>query len=76
MAKLLIVFSLLIPAFWWHQVSSLSDSVSMNAFFGDAGEDRYVIRIMEKPIWPAFRYWLLNVVEQVSCGIQIIFCYV
>ncbi|CAK8691096.1 unnamed protein product [Clavelina lepadiformis] len=55
---------LLIPAFWWHQVTSLTDSVSMNAFFGDAGKDNYIRRIMEEPVWPAFRYWLLNITEQ------------
>nr|XP_002129532.1 jmjC domain-containing protein 5 [Ciona intestinalis] len=55
---------LLIPAFWWHQVTSLSDSVSMNAFFGESGEDRYITRIMEEPVWPSFKYWLLNIVEQ------------
>ena len=37
----------------------------MNVFFGDAGKDCYITRIMSEPVWPAFRYWLLNVVEQV-----------
>uniref|UniRef100_H2Z7M9 JmjC domain-containing protein n=1 Tax=Ciona savignyi TaxID=51511 RepID=H2Z7M9_CIOSA len=55
---------LLIPAFWWHQVTSLTDSVSMNAFFGESGTDRYITRIMEEPVWISFKYWLLNVVEQ------------
>merc|ERR1719427_835225 len=55
---------LFIPAFWWHQVTSLSDSVSMNAFFGDAGDSNYIRRIMKKPVWESFKYWILNIVEQ------------
>jgi len=55
---------LFIPAFWWHQVTSLTDSVSINTFFGDPGESDYICRITQPPVWPSFRYWLLNLVEQ------------
>lgn len=55
---------LFIPAFWWHQVTSLTDSVSINTFFGDPGESEYICRITKQPVWPSFRYWLLNIVQQ------------
>jgi len=38
----------------------------MNAFFGDRGEDQYIKRICKPPLYEGFKYWLLNVVEQVS----------
>lgn len=55
---------LFIPAFWWHQVTSETEAVSVNVFFGDAGTNRYLSRHLTSPSWPAFRYWILNVVEQ------------
>jgi len=42
----------------------LTDSVSANAFFGDLGDANYIERIMLPPVFPAFKYWLLNIVEQ------------
>nr|CAB3258455.1 lysine-specific demethylase 8 [Phallusia mammillata] len=55
---------LFIPAFWWHQITSLTDSVSANAFFGDSGVDKYISRILEPPVYTAFKHWLTNVIEQ------------
>lgn len=55
---------LYIPAFWWHQVTTLEVTVSINIFWGDAGENVYLTKIMEYPVWPSFRYWLLNIIEQ------------
>jgi ribosomal protein L16 Arg81 hydroxylase len=54
---------LYIPVFYWHQVCSLTDSISMNIFFGDNGENNFVEKIItthkEK-----FSFWLLNIIEQ------------
>ncbi|CAH1798454.1 unnamed protein product [Owenia fusiformis] len=55
---------LFIPAFWWHQVTSTQTTISVNMFFGDAGENAFIAKVMEPPRWQAFQYWLLNVVEQ------------
>ncbi|XP_071955678.1 bifunctional peptidase and arginyl-hydroxylase JMJD5-like [Antedon mediterranea] len=55
---------LFIPAFWWHQVTSLDVCISVNYFFGDSGENIYLTKIMKPPQWGAFSYWLLNIVEQ------------
>lgn len=55
---------LYIPAFWWHQVTSVDTSISVNYFYGDAGDNQYLTKIMEPPIWPAFSHWLLNIVQQ------------
>ncbi|XP_039250544.2 tRNA wybutosine-synthesizing protein 5-like [Styela clava] len=56
--------ALYIPAFWWHQVTSETISVSINVFFGDFGTNRYISRHLVGQSWPAFRYWILNIVEQ------------
>lgn len=55
---------LFIPAFWWHQVTSVTEAVSVNVFFGDAGSNHYITRHLTSTAWPAFKYWLLNIVEQ------------
>ncbi|XP_072178522.1 tRNA wybutosine-synthesizing protein 5-like [Diadema setosum] len=55
---------LFIPAFWWHQVTSLEMTISVNFFFGDGGENEYLAKIMEPMRWQAFSHWLLNIVEQ------------
>jgi len=54
---------LYIPAFWWHQVSSVDASISMNVFFGDTGESNYVEKLISQKL-DCFSYWLLNVIEQ------------
>jgi len=55
---------LFIPAFWWHQVTSLTNSTSVNVFFGDPGTSDYIQRITKAPVVNSFHYWLLNIVEQ------------
>lgn len=55
---------LYIPAFWWHQVTSETEAVSVNIFFGDEGSNSFISRHLISPSWPAFKYWLLNVIEQ------------
>ena len=52
---------LYIPAFWWHQVSALSNGVSVNIFWGEAGESAFLDKIVETL---PFKYWMLNIVEQ------------
>jgi len=55
---------LYIPALWWHQVSALSNGVSINIFWGEVGESKFMKKILEEPTLTAFKYWMLNVVEQ------------
>ncbi|XP_022104468.1 lysine-specific demethylase 8-like isoform X2 [Acanthaster planci] len=38
---------LYIPSFWWHQVTSVEMSISINYFFGDAGDSNYINKAME-----------------------------
>ena len=52
------------PAFWWHQVTSPVQTISVNVFFGDAGDNFYVQKLLTSPQRSAFVYWLLNIVEQ------------
>ena len=52
------------PAFWWHQVTSVEVSISVNMFFGDEGENIYLTKIMNSNQWNAFKHWLLNIIEQ------------
>ncbi|XP_033632066.1 bifunctional peptidase and arginyl-hydroxylase JMJD5-like [Asterias rubens] len=55
---------LYIPAFWWHQVTSVETSISVNFFFGDAGENNFITKAMSITKWDAFSHWLLNIIEQ------------
>ncbi|XP_038059809.1 bifunctional peptidase and arginyl-hydroxylase JMJD5-like [Patiria miniata] len=55
---------LYIPSFWWHQVTSVEMSISVNFFFGDAGDNNFITKAMGMNKWPAFSHWLLNIVEQ------------
>ena len=52
---------LYIPAFWWHQVSALSNGVSVNIFWGEAGKSAFLDKIVGTL---PFKYWMLNIVEQ------------
>ena len=52
------------PAFWWHQVTSLDLSISVNMFFGNAGDNDFLTKIMKPPQSHAFHFWLLNIIEQ------------
>jgi tRNA-Thr(GGU) m(6)t(6)A37 methyltransferase TsaA len=64
---------LYIPCFWWHQVSSLQPSVSVNVFWGDAPSNRAPTRcpspspFADKVInfcAPSFFFWVTNIIEQ------------
>ena len=39
-------FRLFIPAFWWHQVTSTEQAISVNIFWGDAGVNSYLSKVM------------------------------
>jgi len=55
---------LFIPAFFWHQVSALDTGISVNFFYGDPGENRFLYKIYAPPYVTHFHYWFLNIVEQ------------
>lgn len=52
------------PAFWWHQVSTPVNTVSVNFFFGDGGECNFVGKILSSSQRSAFLYWFYNIIEQ------------
>lgn len=54
---------LFIPAFYWHQVTSTPRTMSINAFYGDAGDVTFAKKVFDHR-WNAVMYWLLNVIEQ------------
>jgi hypothetical protein len=55
---------LLIPAFYWHQVSAAGGStISVNMFYGDAGSNTYIHKLLSTRR-EAFVYWILNIVQQ------------
>ena len=37
---------LFIPAFWWHQVTSVKETISINIFWGDAGVNDFLTKVM------------------------------
>lgn len=57
---------LYIPAFTWHQVTTLDatiSTISINFFWGESGRHAYVDKLLR--VCPdAFLYWVLNIVEQ------------
>jgi hypothetical protein len=57
---------LFIPVFYWHQVTSLDNSISCNTFYGDPGDSNFLTKLMnpEKGRWGSFSYWILNIIEQ------------
>jgi len=55
---------LFIPAFFWHQVSALDTGISMNFFYGDPGENRFLNKLFSPPYVTHFNYWFLNIIEQ------------
>merc|ERR1712224_1184242 len=57
---------LFIPAFFWHQVTTEESAISINMFFGDAGQHAYLSKLLapESPQYDVFRHWVLNVIEQ------------
>jgi len=55
---------LFLPAFYWHQVTSLDASLSVNIFFGDSQRNNYINKLMRTHNKQAFYYWVLNIIEQ------------
>eukprot|EP01084_Bolivina_argentea_P314287 544365_1 len=53
---------LLIPAFWMHQVTSLTKSISINYFCGDY-YGHFPSRIFRNN-YNCLKFWLLNIIEQ------------
>eukprot|EP01083_Nonionella_stella_P076564 208708_1 len=57
---------LYIPAFWFHQVTSVNQSISINYFCGDYAEhdgNKYPLRIFGNN-YASLKYWFLNIIEQ------------
>jgi hypothetical protein len=52
------------PAFWWHQVKSSELTISVNVFFGDAGESNFVSKILQSTQKETFMYWIFNIIKQ------------
>ena len=52
------------PAFWWHQVKSPELTISVNAFFGDTGENNFITKILDSPQRNALLYWIYNIIKQ------------
>lgn len=55
---------LYIPAFWFHQVTTIQTTISINIFWGNSGLNDFTTKAMKQPTWLCFRYWLLNIIEQ------------
>ena len=56
--------ALFIPAFYWHQVTALDTGISCNFFYGDAGSNQYLEKVLDLPYRSHFQFWLLNILEQ------------
>ena len=56
---------LFIPAFWFHQVTSLTNSISINYFCGDYDDENnhYPTRIFNN-CYDSLKYWFLNIIHQ------------
>jgi hypothetical protein len=52
------------PAFWWHQVTSPIQTISVNVFFGDSGENLFVQKCLNSSQHDSLLYWLFNIIEQ------------
>jgi len=57
---------LFIPFGWWHQVTSLTPSISVNMFWGPSGEHEFLDRVLftQAERWQAFQYWFRNILTQ------------
>merc|ERR1719369_299843 len=55
---------LFIPAFFWHQVNALDTGISLNMFYGDPGENKFISKMFHPPYQEHFFYWFLNIMEQ------------
>ena len=45
-------------------MTSVEQTISVNMFFGNDGENAYVSKIMSTQQMGCFEYWLLNIVQQ------------
>lgn len=54
---------LFIPAFYWHQVTSDVVSISVNIFYGDAGDNVYINKVLNNRR-EILLYWISNIIEQ------------
>ena len=52
------------PAFWWHQVKSPELTISINAFFGDGGQNDFISKILKSDQRDALLYWIYNIIAQ------------
>jgi hypothetical protein len=52
------------PAFWWHQVKSPELTISINAFFGDGGQNDFITKILKSKQRDALLYWVYNIIAQ------------
>lgn len=52
------------PAFWWHQVKSPEKTISVNVFFGDAGDNRFIGKLLKSTQHDALMYWIYNIIKQ------------
>jgi len=54
---------LYIPGFYFHQITSLTDSVSLNYFFGNSGENDFATKVIDQRL-DSLLYWLCNIIDQ------------
>jgi hypothetical protein len=52
------------PAFWWHQVTSPEQTISVNTFFGDFGQCSFIEKLLVSPQRTSLMYWIYNIVQQ------------
>eukprot|EP01124_Arcella_intermedia_P003955 TRINITY_DN12237_c0_g1_i1.p1 TRINITY_DN12237_c0_g1~~TRINITY_DN12237_c0_g1_i1.p1 ORF type:complete len:192 (+),score=40.02 TRINITY_DN12237_c0_g1_i1:563-1138(+) len=60
---------LFIPGFYWHQVTSVESSISINIFYGDNGENNYIEKLISSRL-EVFLYWLINILQQNEALLQ------
>jgi hypothetical protein len=61
--------ALFIPALWWHQITSVTECISVNVFWGDDGDSAFMSKVLVN-CEETFLRWILNVVEQNRrCGV-------
>jgi hypothetical protein len=61
--------ALFIPALWWHQITSVTECISVNVFWGDDGDSAYMSKVLMN-CEESFMRWILNIIEQNRrCGV-------
>lgn len=57
---------LFIPFGWWHQVTSLTASISINMFWGPKEDNGFLNCVLFTKVerWQAFQYWFRNILAQ------------